>query len=68
MNSERAIGIIYQWGDSARAAICELCPRDWYKISLLLRCVHAVALDGFMLKRMCFVCAHHFNLLHKVAS
>jgi hypothetical protein len=32
MNSERAIGIIYQWGDSARAAICELCPRDWYNI------------------------------------
>ena len=19
-----------EWGDSARAAICELCPRDWY--------------------------------------
>ena len=36
--------------------------------SLLLRCVHAVSLDGFVLKRMCFVYAHNFNLLHKVAS
>jgi hypothetical protein len=25
-------------------------------------------LDGFMLKLMCFVYAHNFNLLHKVAS
>jgi|YNPMSStandDraft_1061717.scaffolds.fasta_scaffold168828_1 hypothetical protein len=36
--------------------------------SLLLHCVHSVALAGFMLKRMRFVYAHHFNLLHKVAS
>ena len=34
---------------------------------LLPRCVHAVTLDGFMLK-MCFVYAHNLNLLHKVAS
>jgi len=25
-------------------------------------------LDGFMLKLMCFIYAHNFNLLHKVAS
>jgi hypothetical protein len=36
--------------------------------SLLLRCVHSVALEGCVLKRMCFVYAHNFNLLHKVAS
>jgi len=36
--------------------------------SLLLRCVHAVALAGAMLKRMRFVYARHFNPLHKVAS
>jgi len=36
--------------------------------SLLPRRVHAVTLDGFMLKLMCFVYAHNFNLLHKVAS
>jgi hypothetical protein len=36
--------------------------------SLLPRRVHAMTLDGFMLKRMCFVYAHNFNLLHKVAS
>ena len=36
--------------------------------SLLPRCVHAVTLDGFVLKRMCFVYAHNFNLLHKVTS
>ena len=36
--------------------------------SLLPRRVHAVTLDGFMLKRMCFIYAHNFNLLHKVAS
>ena len=35
---------------------------------LLPRRVHAVTLDGFMLKLMCFVYAHNFNLLHKVAS
>jgi hypothetical protein len=35
----------------------------------LLPCrVHAVTLDGFMLKLMCFIYAHNFNLLHKVAS
>jgi len=36
--------------------------------SVLPRCVHAVTMDGFMLKLMCFVYAHNFNLLHKVAS
>jgi len=36
--------------------------------SLLPRRVHAVTLAGFMLKRMCFIYAHNFNLLHKVAS
>jgi hypothetical protein len=36
--------------------------------SVLLRRVHAVALDGFMLKLICFVFAHNLNLLHKVAS
>jgi hypothetical protein len=36
--------------------------------SLLPRRVHAVASDGFMLKLMCFIYAHNFNLLHKVAS
>jgi hypothetical protein len=36
--------------------------------SLLPRRVHAVTLDGFMLKLMCFIYAHNFNLLHKVAS
>ncbi len=36
--------------------------------SLLPRRVYAVTLDGFVLKRMCFVYAHNFNLLHKVAS
>jgi hypothetical protein len=36
--------------------------------SLLSRRVHAVTLDGFMLKLMCFIYAHNFNLLHKVAS
>jgi hypothetical protein len=34
----------------------------------LPRRVHAVTLDGFVLQRMCFVYAHNFNLLHKVAS
>jgi hypothetical protein len=35
----------------------------------LLPCrVHAVTLDGFMLKLMCFIYVHNFNLLHKVAS
>jgi hypothetical protein len=36
--------------------------------SVLPRRVHAVALDGFVLKLMCFIYAHNFNLLHKVAS
>jgi hypothetical protein len=36
--------------------------------SVLPRRVHAVTLDGFMLKLMCFIYAHNFNLLHKVAS
>jgi hypothetical protein len=36
--------------------------------SLLPRRVHAVTLDGFMLKLKCFIYAHNFNLLHKVAS
>jgi hypothetical protein len=36
--------------------------------SLLPRRIHAVTLDGFVLKLMCFVYAHNFNLLHKVAS
>jgi hypothetical protein len=36
--------------------------------SLLPRRVHAVTLCGFVLKRMCCVYAHNFNLLHKVAS
>ena len=36
--------------------------------SLLPRRVHGVTLDGFMLKLMCFIYAHNFNLLHKVAS
>jgi hypothetical protein len=36
--------------------------------SLLPRRVHAVTLDGFMLKLMCFIYARNFNLLHKVAS
>ena len=36
--------------------------------SLLPRRVHAVTLDGFMLKLVCFIYAHNFNLLHKVAS
>jgi hypothetical protein len=27
-----------EWGDSARAAICELCPRDWYNNPTLDRC------------------------------
>jgi len=36
--------------------------------SVLPRRVHAVTLDGFMLKLMCFVYAHNCNLLHKVAS
>jgi hypothetical protein len=35
---------------------------------VLPRRVHAVTLGGFMLKLMCFVYAHNFNLLHKVAS
>jgi len=35
---------------------------------LLLLRVHAVTLSGFVLKWMCFVYAHNFNLLHKVAS
>ena len=40
----------------------------WCLHSLLPRRVHAVTLDGFMLKLMCFVYAHSSNLLHKVAS
>ena len=36
--------------------------------SLLPRRVHGVTLDDFMLKLMCFIYAHNFNLLHKVAS
>jgi hypothetical protein len=39
-----------------------------YLHSVLPRRVHAVTLDGFVLQRMCFVYAHNFNLLHKVAS
>ena len=44
-----------------------LTPGSWHDL-LLLRRVHAVTLDGFMLKLMCFIYAHNFNLLHKVAS
>ena len=36
--------------------------------TLLLRRVHAVTLDGFVLKLICFIFAHNLNLLHKVAS
>jgi hypothetical protein len=71
-------GYLVRWETSVRYAGCcqdlavvkrrfvervGLCLR-----SLLLRCVHAVALDGFMLKLMCFIYAHNFNLLYKVAS
>jgi hypothetical protein len=39
-----------------------------YLHSVLPCRVHAVNLDGFVLQRMCYVYAHNFNLLHKVAS
>jgi hypothetical protein len=42
-----------------------LTPGSWHDL-LLLRRVHAVTLNGFMLKLMCFIYAHNFNLLHKV--